>query len=255
MSMNSASTTRNPHQWFQGRLPVMKVLAWLLITICIGCVGSFPFMQHFLSHFVTHHSTTSLSVAHLAETSQDRNLQQMLIHVQAHPSSSNSNVLPTAWLSAKRTEVDLAYAQESASSFVVAYQTVDALQPQSLEACVSMLTSGAMHRFYGDESGLKANIRMSANWRSQAKQERLHQVALSGMPYLLAASYINGNILAWLVVPYQLTSQKNGQVTIEHDVYTVLLLGVPFDMKGLGTGWQISSWQSGMFPFAPPSPL
>ena len=124
-----------------------------------------------------------------------------------------------------------------------------------LEACVSMLTEGALHRYYGDEPGLKANIHMSANWRSQAKQEHLHQVALTGMPYLLATSYTNGNLLAWLVVPYQLTFQKNGRVMKEYDVSTVLLLGVPFGMKGLGTGWQISSWQSSMFPFAPPSPL
>jgi hypothetical protein len=241
----------------------LQIWALLLIIICLGSLGSLSLVPYMLPSLV-HHTTTRAQVHPSTPivptpiigpftesecTATPQNMKYL-------PTSGKTDdkTLPLTWFQAGRSQKDFANAEACAASFVITYQTFDSGHLQTLEASISMLTDGAKQRFYGNAPNTQADRHMDPMWRANLQKEQVQQVAQVGEPGLLGSQYTNGRLLVWMVVPCRLSIQVAGGKPIVEDVqFTVLLVGVPINAQGTGTGWQVSQWQDGSVLFESPA--
>jgi len=244
----------------------LQIWASLLIIICLGSLGSLSLVPYILPSLV-HHTMTTRAQAHPSTsivptptpiigpftesecTATPQNMKYL-------PTSGKTDdkTLPLTWFQAGRSQKDFANAEACAASFVITYQTFDSGHLQTLEASISMLTDGAKQRFYGNAPNTRADTHMDPMWRANLQKEQVQQVAQVGEPGLLGSQYTNGRLLVWMVVPCRLSIQVAGSKPIVEDVqFTVLLVGVPINAQGTGTGWQVSQWHDGSILFESPA--
>lgn len=250
----------------QGSQQVYTLHVWtlLLIVICLGSLGSLSLVPYMLPGLVpartpiqAQQSVSSMvSMTGPFKESECTAQPADMNYLQISAGKTDNNRLPAAWLQAKRSQQDLAYAQACAASFVMAYQTFNANDAKTFETGTYMLTDGAKQRFYGTARGTKPDRHMDPMWRASMQQQNAQQVAQSGQPRLLEARIISGRLLAWMLVPYQLSISIAEDQPVKEDMQiTVLLINVPINEQGTGTGWQVSQWQEGNVLLQPPTLL
>jgi hypothetical protein len=255
-----------------------KIWAWLLSIICLGCLGSLSLVPYILPELahptaptqarqIRVRPTTTTIVSTPATTTTGNTTTGPFMESECTATQQNMKYLPTSggtnnptlpmsWLLAKRSQKDFANAQACAASFIIAYETFDSGNVQTFETSTSMLTDGAKQRFYGNAPNTPADPHMDPMWRAHLQKQQVQQKAQVGEPGLLESQYTNGKLLVWMVVPCQVTILIAGNEPIVENVqFTVLLVGVPVNTQGTGTGWQVSQWQEGSAPFAPPALL
>jgi hypothetical protein len=247
----------------------LQIWTWLLIIICLGCLGSFSLVPYMLPALVHPTTITQMRQARVHPpasvvstpitgpfTESECTATQPNMKYLPTSGVTNNQTLPLAWLLAERNQKDFANAQACAASFIIAYGTFDAGKAQTFESSISMLTDGAKQRFYGSAANTPADPHMDPMWRANLQKEQVQQKAQAGEPGLLGSQYTNGKLLVWMVVPCQLTILMVGsKPIIENTQFTVLLVGVPANVQKTGTGWQVSQWQEGSVQFAPPTLL
>jgi hypothetical protein len=224
----------------------LKIELWLLIIICLVCLGSLPIVPRLIS------VTLPTPAIRASECSAPPQKVPYLPNPQEYASTPS---VAATWHQLGRDNEDFACAQAWAASFVVAYYTLDSRRVETFEASVPLLSSGGRQRFYG-KSGQgpheKADPRIDPLWRAQAQKRHLRQVVQVSPPSLLNAQYQNGFLLAWMVVPYQLSLSSNGKTTtnIYHD--TVLLIQKTAATPNQRLSWQVSDWRESISLFTPP---
>lgn len=225
----------------------IKLWLLLLIIICLAGLGSITVVNTPPAHKTT--PVTSFTNGACTATSQTINYL-----ADNHPMKDDPKVLQ-AWSQASRTNTDLANVKACAAAFVDAYQTFDANKPQTFETCTSMLSIAAKQRFYG-ANGQQADNHIDPMRRASFQKQGLQQSAQATQPMLLNISHTNGRVLAWLVVPYHLSSQMaGGNSLVQNNTITVLLVSTQVDAQSTGTGWQVVAWQNGDQQFDPPTTL
>lgn len=230
----------------------LKILLTLLLIVCLYSLGSLSLAPHLLSasFFNAQAASPPASVGGGACTATPTDLRYL------PPTSGDapSLQLPTIWGQAGFTNDDFATAQACAASFVSTYQSFDANQPATFEACVSMLSAGAQQRFYGRAAGQgQPDNRMDSFWRASMQKQQISESARVSAPGLLLARFTDNRMLVWMQVHYQLTILRNGEKLIRDDSLTVLVASIP-DGKHK---WQVSAWKdsSGNSTFPAPQHL
>lgn len=245
------------------KVQTLQIWTLLLVVICLGSFGSFSLVPYMLPGIVPSRTTqtqqsSSSQGTPIAGPFKESECTAQPADMNYLPTSAGQtdNKLPSAWLQAGRSQQDLAYAQACAASFIIAYQTFNANDAKTFETGTYMLTDGATQRFYGTARGTKPDRHMDPMWRASIQQQNVQQVAQCGQPLLLQARNVNGRLLVWMLVPYQLSISIAEDQPVNEDMQiTVLLMNVPVNEQGTGTGWQVSQWQEGNVLFNPPALL
>jgi len=236
----------------------MQVMASLLLVICLGCLGAlslapalFPNAVHLIGATQPSSNPGDSISSKFDGSFKKSECTAQPADMKYLPGKASHNALPPAWFQAGYLLKDFAYAQACAASFVSAYQTFNANNPQTFETCVSMLTDGGKQRFYGSASkGQQPDKHMLPMWRASMQQQGVQQTARTSEPRLIAAQYKSARLIVWMLIPYRLSiSVAGSSPVVENAQITVLLVAVPSDKKG--TGWQVSQWQDGNVVFKP----
>jgi hypothetical protein len=225
----------------------VQLWLWLLVLICLAGLGSLTLTPQPLVSSVAPQVQPALQGGECNSTPNDINYLSS--------GQDNTGAPPQMWSAAGLNAQQFAYAQACAAAFVTDYQTFDSANSRSLETATYMLTQGARERFYGQPPRISPDNHMNPLWRATVQRKQLKQIARVRKPILLQVRRTQGNILVWLIVPYQLSLYFGDQLIVDNDDYTVLLVAVPPHIQHRGTGWQVSAWSDGSTLFAPPDPL
>lgn len=242
----------------------MQIWASLLIVICLGSLGALSLAPTLFPGTIRlivatgpastpGKSTPVRTAIPLKEggcTARPGDMQ----YAPGPTKNAGDSVPPPAWFQAGRSQGDLAYARACAASFVNAYQTFNANNPQTFEACVYMLTDRGKQRFYGSAPNGQPDKHMLPMWRASIQQQDVQQAVQASQPGFMAARSISGKLVAWMLVPYKLSiSLAGSQPVVENAQMTVLLVAVSITTEE--TGWQVSQWQDGKILFEPSASL
>jgi hypothetical protein len=244
----------------------LKIFLTLLVSICLYALGSFSLAPHLLpAAFFQSPQTAQTKLAQANSTQQAKPVGGGACHARpgdmhylpagkgGSAKASQSSQLPQAWRKAGLNEEDFAYAQACAASFLIAYQSFDSNKPPTFESTASLLSIGGQQRFYGRGTSKTSDVRMNPYWRASMQKQQLRQSARVNAPALLQAQSLNGRVLVWMSLHYQLTISRGNQTLTSSSDMAVLLASVPQE-KGR-TAWQVSYWQDGNALFPVPKPL
>jgi hypothetical protein len=243
----------------QQRTYSMQVALLLLVALCLGSLGAlslaptlFPAAAQAMGVGVPQSPAEPESASGSATVvPQESGCTALPTDMQYEPTSSkkSDNALPSAWFQAGRSRKDLLYAKACAATFVDMYQTFNANDPQTFEACTYMLSAGGKQRFYGQAPRVSPDEHMLPMWRASVQQQGVQQTARAEEPRFIAAQYPT-RLVAWMLVSYRRSiSIAGGQPVVERAQMTILLVAIP--VRGKGTGWQVSQWQNGNVSFQP----
>lgn len=239
-----------------------KIPLWaqLLIIICLASLGALSLAPSLFPNIV--HLTASIQPSSISRNSILATVTSSFEESECTVQSSNmkyvsspakrakDNLLPPIWFQTGHTQKDLAYVKACAASFVSAYQTFNADNPQTFETCVYMLTDGGKQRFYGSAPNQQPDKHMLPMWRASIQQQNVQQTTQISESLFITAQYISNKLIVWMLVSYQLSISVASSLPIAKNAQTtVLLVAVPINKEG--TGWQVSQWQDGNIPFKP----
>jgi hypothetical protein len=239
----------------------LKIFLTLLVSICLYALGSFSLAPHLLpaTFFQSTQTAQATPTAKLKPVgggachAMPGDIHYLPAGKGGNAQASQSSQLPQAWRKAGLNEEDFAYAQACTASFLIAYQSFDSNKPPTFESTASLLSVGAQQRFYGRGASKTSDVRMNPYWRASMQKQQLRQSARVNAPALLQAQSLNGRVLVWMSLHYQLTTYRGSQTLTSSSDMAVLLASIPQE-KGR-TAWQVSYWQDGNTLFPVPKPL
>lgn len=222
---------RNMSQQSERRTPLL-----LIILIFAAYLSSLPLTQQMLPASITGlgkptvQPTTVQSASTGECTATPENTKYM--------SGSSEKTLPPTWSQAGRTIKDLTNAQACAVTFIVTYNTFNAVDPKSLNNPLAMLSTGGQQRF-------NSGLHMTPQWQAIAKRQHLQQQTQAAAPTPDKPLTVRDQLVVWMTVHSKIASTSIDHpqpITLERDFF-VLLLWSHSTNQPQGTGWQVSDWR------------
>ena len=178
---------------------------------------------------------------------------ESLSHLQANPTQappptpySMLGPLPANWSSDGLTANDARYVAACAATFVQAYHTYDASNPQTFENAIYMLSKQAKKTFYlGGPDPYNIHLRMLPSWQQTAESRQQVEQATVAMPTIKVLSTVFPTYTVTVEVGYNLAKQTENQATtlVKHDTVILQNTSPSPSQPQQKIGWQVIAWQ------------
>ncbi len=178
---------------------------------------------------------------------------ESLSHLQANPTQapppapySMLGPLPANWSSDGLTADDARYVAACAATFVQAYHTYDASNPQTFENAIYMLSKQAKKTFYlGGPDPYNIHLRMLSSWQQTAESRQQVEQATVAMPTIKVLSTVFPTYTVTVEVGYNLAKQTENQATtlVKHDTVILQNTSPSPSQPQQKIGWQVIAWQ------------